>query len=375
MAPTPTNPSRSHPSHPPHDPPGAPSSRLSILSIPSKDHAGVRTPLRTALHLAGGLVALGLLLVYPWASIEYYRRATVGQYPLSMRQVVPPCQKQDRCVFIVSLGRSGSTALMDAMNQMPGVYVRGENWNMMQHLYNIDQIAQQMSDWTDASLLRARAKEALDDGSVLGVRAEKRSYEEMVAAGNKPAWHNEFQKGRHACAAAAWFKNLYGYDDFRDHVVGFKEIRYAENLDGLLKRRKDAKPWQADPERGRETPGPYSPWEQRSYHVYERYLDFLRGLCHDSKVVFNMRRKNDDGGQGFYLGRGALMKELISWMDRYRKKRGKAIASVVYYEDMFDGSANKTLAHDLAKWLGVWRPEAAKAGVYDRVRFDRVPKI
>ena len=88
-----------------------------------------------------------------------------------------------------------------------------------------------------------------------------------------------------------------------------------------------------------------------------------------------MRRKMDDGGQGFYLGRGAMMKELISWMDRYRKKKGKAIASVVYYEDMFDGSANKTLAHNLAKWLGVWRPEAAEAGVYDRVRFDRVPKI
>ena len=277
---------------------------------------------------------------------------------------------------------------------------------MMQYLYNLDQVAQQNSVKTDVSILRARAqkkRQEMDkkrkehsegswvrvlghagngttdpahsqdvktfvdehvnvdgDDDILGPRAEKRAYEEFLANGNKPAWFSNFQQRQHECAASSYFKNLYGYGDFGEYVVGFKEIRHAENLDQLL-RVKDFNPWLGN----RASNATY---HKRSYLTYERYLNFLRGLCHDSKVLFNMRRNVDYSiGQGFYKGRGQLMEEIAGWMERYRARVGGAVARVIYYEDMFDPSTNATLGCELATWL-----EASREGC--DVRFDRVPR-
>lgn len=326
---------------------------------------------------------VAFLALYPLGVHYYYSRWGNAQaaYPLRSQQQVPVCQKQDRCVFIVSVGRSGSTALMDAMNQMPGVYVRGENWNMMQYLYNLDQAVQQNSARSDVSLLARQQwgkgkvgpkdesddedKESrVDDVPLYGSEAEKQAYEALVANRNKPAWYSAFQRGRNQCAASSFFKNIFGYDDFGDQVVGFKEIRYAEELDHLLQV-KDVWPWQGN----RASKSSYA---KRSYLTYERYLDFLRRLCHDSKIVFNIRRDVDyDKGQGFYLGRGTMMKEIVDWMDRYRRKKGNSVARTVYYEDMF-GAQNKTLAIELAKWLGVWSKE--EEATFEHIRFDRLPR-
>lgn len=74
--------------------------------------------LKTVLHYLPIVAIIGVLLLYPWASVQYYRHSTESVYPLSMQQMLPLCQKQRRCVFVVSMGRSGSTALMDALNQV-----------------------------------------------------------------------------------------------------------------------------------------------------------------------------------------------------------------------------------------------------------------
>ncbi len=41
-----------------------------------------------------------------------------------------------RCVFILATGRSGSTSLMDSLNQIPNYLIRGEHWQALGNLYD-----------------------------------------------------------------------------------------------------------------------------------------------------------------------------------------------------------------------------------------------
>ncbi len=41
----------------------------------------------------------------------------------------------DKCVFILASGRSGSTSLMDAINQIPNYFIRGEQMGGFWYLY------------------------------------------------------------------------------------------------------------------------------------------------------------------------------------------------------------------------------------------------
>ncbi|GBF97617.1 hypothetical protein Rsub_10753 [Raphidocelis subcapitata] len=110
---------------------------------------------------------------------------------------------------------------MDALNQLPRVFVRGENNNMLQHLYNLDEIAARMS----------RRSTAAGDGAV----HEKKMYENYVfKLGRKPAWYNEFDADAVQCAKVSYFNNLFGYGRFKDYIVGFKEIRFSAVRDALV---------------------------------------------------------------------------------------------------------------------------------------------
>lgn len=255
------------------------------------------------------------------------------------------CVKHGKCVFVVSVGRSGSTALQDALNQMPNVYIRGENQNMLQFLYNLEQIALQNS----------RKYPKKDDH--VGAAFEKAEYEAFVLRGNKPAWYSMFQANAAECAKSSYFRELYGYGNFRSYIVGFKEIRHAANLPSMLKLESE-RPWTFPKYRNGSI-----------YETYERYLDWMRGLCMDSKIIFNMRREyNYSKGQGFYIGKGDTLKRNIEWMRRYqRAHRDKT--HVVYYEDMFDKSKNSTIVEQLASFIGVKNDAVLK-----RVTFARVPK-
>ena len=122
-------------------------------------------------------------------------------------------------MFIVSPGRSGSTALLDAMNQMEKVYIRGENAGMMKFLFNLHYVAKRLSSETHYK----------------DVAEELQRYEEYVVTHHKPDWYNEFNPAASLCATRSYFRHLFGYDDFKDYIVGFKEIRFWRDVADLGK--------------------------------------------------------------------------------------------------------------------------------------------
>lgn len=252
------------------------------------------------------------------------------------------CTKHEKCTFIVSVGRAGSTALQDALNQLPNVYIRGENNNMLRMLYNIEQVALQNS------------KKYPKIGDHLGPLSEKKEYELHVLGGNKPAWYNVFQPGAAACASSSYFKHLYGYGGFHSYTVGFKEIRHADGLGTLFK-------LAAQP------PWIFPRYSGIVYKTYDAYLDWMRSLCQHSKIIFNMRREyNYTRGQGFYVGRGDVLKRNIEWMHRYRKAHRRS-SHIVYYEDMFDPTKNVTILKDLATFIGIKKDDIPLGTTFARV--------
>mmetsp|Transcript_7892 Transcript_7892/g.15856 ORF Transcript_7892/g.15856 Transcript_7892/m.15856 type:complete len:324 (+) Transcript_7892:228-1199(+) len=257
------------------------------------------------------------------------------------------CEKQKKCVFLMAMGRSGSTALQDAMNQLPGVFIRGENHGMFKYLFNLDQ--------TGSQLTRKFPRR----GDPTGAEAEKTRYHEFVKARNKPAWYSNFEPGVAECAKTSYFKRLFGYGDFQDYTVGFKEIRHNTNLNSLLDV-KFASPWTLRYRNG------------TRYKTYDVYIDFFKSLCTDSKIIFNLRRQyNLTAGQGFYRGRGKLLERNIRWMHRYAQAHGKKQVHFVYYEDMFDPAKNETVLRDLARFLGISDDVLA----HQDVSFSRLPRI
>ena len=257
------------------------------------------------------------------------------------------CVKHDACVFVISVGRSGSTALQDCLNQLPNVYIRGENHNMLAMLYNLEQVSLQHS------------KKFPKRGDSVGPLYEKKEYEAHVLEGNKPAWYSMFQPGVASCATSSFFKKLYGYGEFHSYIVGFKEIRYADRLATLLKL-ENQRPWI------------FPVYNNGSiYKTYDAYLDWTRGLCKNSKIVFNMRREYDfTRGQGFYVGKGSILKRTIEWMQRYQKSH-KSVSHTIYYEDMFDSGKNTTVLENLAAFIGIKKGDIPKGVTFARVPHSR----
>ncbi len=147
-----------------------------------------------------------------------------------------------------------------------------------------------------------------------------------------------FPNGTDRCIAAWTFKRLYAHEPFADYVVGFKEIRY-------------------------------SPADFPSYEALERFLDFLRGLYEDSKVVLNMRRNaSATAASGFFGeqgGWGPLLETTAAWFRQYALARAGTLT--VAYEDMFDPSTNHTLAQGLLRLMG--QPE------HLNITFARLAKV
>eukprot|EP01023_Acetabularia_acetabulum_P051004 TRINITY_DN5586_c2_g1_i6.p1 TRINITY_DN5586_c2_g1~~TRINITY_DN5586_c2_g1_i6.p1 ORF type:complete len:142 (-),score=7.08 TRINITY_DN5586_c2_g1_i6:25-450(-) len=53
---------------------------------------------------------------------------------------------QDKCLFVVSTGRSGSTALMNTLNSLPNVFVRGENGGVFYLVESLHNFIEGMSN-------------------------------------------------------------------------------------------------------------------------------------------------------------------------------------------------------------------------------------
>jgi len=292
------------------------------------------------------VVVLYLLMPVEWRMMLLFgsSRYTEDLILMGVSSKSGGCDRQQSCAFILSMGRAGSTALQDAMNQIPGVYIRGENNGMLKFLYNTNQIASQLTK---------RVSRASDPK---GPDAEKMAYDTFVKEGNKPAWYSQFQPGVAECARTTYFKRLFGYGGFGEYIVGFKEIRHNSDLETLLAL-ENTHPWTFRRRNG------------TLYSTYDKYLDFIRTLCVDTKIIFNLRRNYDyTAGQGFYKKKGDILLRNVQWMYRYAQAH-KKIVHFVYYEDMFDGTKNGTVLKDLASFLHL------DQRLVQNVSFTRLPKI
>ena len=109
-------------------------------------------------------------------------------------------------LFQVSTGRSGSTSLMDMLNDLPNVYIAGENDGVFESLY------------------------ALHKSSIRTEFQGKRR-------GNKAWWHHPVERSKLERIARTYVESAIGLKQNQNYAwVGFKEIRFgtADELDYLL---------------------------------------------------------------------------------------------------------------------------------------------
>eukprot|EP01023_Acetabularia_acetabulum_P011091 TRINITY_DN1506_c0_g1_i1.p1 TRINITY_DN1506_c0_g1~~TRINITY_DN1506_c0_g1_i1.p1 ORF type:complete len:361 (-),score=36.06 TRINITY_DN1506_c0_g1_i1:340-1422(-) len=107
-----------------------------------------------------------------------------------------------RCVFIVAVGLSGSTTLMDVLNQHPEIHIRGENSGIFNQIH---QIMHNHLAWNQ-------------------------DYEQLFADENwKLMATFQTHTYQHAYQGIKqMFKYLYGHDDNWGKMIGFKEIRFIK---------------------------------------------------------------------------------------------------------------------------------------------------
>lgn len=129
----------------------------------------------------------------------------VGSWPTSSSKL--PC---DLChdhnwLFVMASGRSGSTAVMDMLNAIPGVVVVGENAGIVSNLgENFDKFISEDAEWF------------------------------KVPYG--AWWQNSYESlDRLVCSIQSFARDVVGYTDDADdepqHFVGWKEIRYSTIAD------------------------------------------------------------------------------------------------------------------------------------------------
>eukprot|EP01025_Chloroclados_australasicus_P020400 TRINITY_DN2150_c0_g1_i1.p3 TRINITY_DN2150_c0_g1~~TRINITY_DN2150_c0_g1_i1.p3 ORF type:complete len:293 (-),score=16.11 TRINITY_DN2150_c0_g1_i1:2333-3211(-) len=238
---------------------------------------------------------------------------------------------QDRCIFIISTGRAGSTAVIGALNQIDNVFIRGENLNLflkMESIYNlVDMLSYHTSQDFDTETL----------------------YQKLSKTRKTP-WFNAFPPNTAQCAIQQFFKSLYGRGQFDKYVVGFKEIRY-NSQQYVIQYGNENKKFKPDTV-------PMKPTEVYidSFEKFGVRMQFLRNLCHHTKLIFNFR---EDllamTRSGFYGKKGQynvseMLAETREWMIKYQRDFPHE-SFIVKYEDMFDDTKNKTLAKELLQFL------------------------
>eukprot|EP01025_Chloroclados_australasicus_P061046 TRINITY_DN793_c0_g1_i1.p1 TRINITY_DN793_c0_g1~~TRINITY_DN793_c0_g1_i1.p1 ORF type:complete len:249 (-),score=20.29 TRINITY_DN793_c0_g1_i1:819-1535(-) len=108
-------------------------------------------------------------------------------------------QKHPRCVFVAAVGLSGSTTLMDVLNQHPQVHIRGENNGLFNRFMNILNGVKWNQDFEGA----------------------RKNWLEFPMKRTSMLTREEGYQG-----FAQFFKQFYAHDQDANKVVGFKEIRY-----------------------------------------------------------------------------------------------------------------------------------------------------
>lgn len=256
------------------------------------------------------------------------------------------CRRQPQCVFISSPGRSGSTALQDALNQMDGVYVRGENFHLLRFLFSIQNQAFRLGHHVEA----------------LNASEQLTAYQEYVSTPAKPAWYNNFSRDGILCATWTYFRHLFGHGGLENYVVGFKSIRLW-NVTTLIAPGESLSMMSPVKDLVSGTGG----YLKNNYDDFELYMDFYLNLCDSTKIIFNHRKQyNYSVGHGFFEGekRGQKLKTIVDYAEKYAATHPND-TMIVYFEDMFDASKNVSLMNDLGNFMN--KP------VHD-ISFARLPK-
>ncbi|GIM13675.1 hypothetical protein Vretimale_16740, partial [Volvox reticuliferus] len=226
--------------------------------------------------------------------------------PLTL-EIIPsqPIAIPDKCVFILGTGRSGSTSLLDAVNQLPNYLIRGEQGGAFWYLYMSWRLLVQSAK--HAYEFHTHAKQAAvrfgeRPSGWLSFNTVKQVYD-TYAVRKKLPWFNDMHHSRVTDAARAFYLAAYGYHG-PGIVSGFKEIRFVC---------------------GRAFPSPGC-----NYEDFDDFLQFLRSLCTDVKVLLNSRSSAaiaDNGKLGKMLVRNGVINDTAkfeadltvthSWYDRY----------------------------------------------------------
>eukprot|EP01025_Chloroclados_australasicus_P025300 TRINITY_DN2528_c0_g1_i3.p1 TRINITY_DN2528_c0_g1~~TRINITY_DN2528_c0_g1_i3.p1 ORF type:complete len:325 (-),score=30.45 TRINITY_DN2528_c0_g1_i3:737-1711(-) len=244
---------------------------------------------------------------------------------------------QDKCAFIVASGRSGSTALMNALNQVDSIFLRGENKGLnlqLESLYN------------HLYMISNHRIQNLDEKSLY----------HMFSQFRKPSDFNAFPINTADCMVKYIFKLLYGQGRYAPYTVGFKEIRFRE-IDPPVKyyTLQFHKDW------GTGGQGETFLQQTRTYKGFRLRVEFLKRLCDNPKIILNYRDNITAASQsGFWMAWFAgdsedVIMKMNSWMEEYHAEFPDSF--VVHYKDMFDKKVNETLAYDLQKFLGVKYPQ------------------
>lgn len=135
------------------------------------------------------------------------QRLKVGEKVTSTADTCNLCVGEQRWAFVLSSGRTGSTSILEMLNAIPGFYIAGENFGLLQHVQELYQN---------------------DDMQIL------------MAGGNYSTasfYHLPISSNDVRCALQSYVKAMIGgFDPSTTSVIGFKEIRHhtAEELDFFL---------------------------------------------------------------------------------------------------------------------------------------------
>ena len=158
---------------------------------------------------------------------------------------------KDKSLFIVAQGRSGSSLLLRLLNSIDGCHICGENHNAMSNLSEFY-----------FSLLRSEEHIPQINGR-FRTYSELSEFSKNISKSNKLTkqiysgyeWYNVFDKDRILASCRAIALNMFNPSNSYK-VWGFKEIRFGIEV---------------------------------GYKKFERDLDFLRLLSHESKIIFLTR--------------------------------------------------------------------------------------
>nr|ADI46940.1 MTM0775 [Volvox carteri f. nagariensis] len=246
-----------------------------------------------------------------------------------------------KCVFILATGQSGSTVLMDALNQLPHYLIRGEQyaafWNVYESFMNFRWTTNEPSN---QGLFNWTAYKYAPLSTIKGLYNREAPHVELP-------WFNEFPQERIFVAARSYYAALYGFYG-GNFVSGFKDSRFVCGKSFS---------------RG------------RCSELFGGFMHFLQTICLDVKVLLNTRASSSlaSNRKLYAMSRDQSEEDFLrdlnethSLYDSYLSQNSDH-AFRVFYEDLYNPSRNTTLAKRLLEFLG---EESSTP-----IRFTRMPAL